>query len=369
MSSFDRYRPIAIAAPEQRSPMPILSRALATLRVAPLACLLALVAGCPDRPAPPVQAANPRPPASITPPLAPVDKPADLTIAFWNIEWLGKPEDRSGPARGVAQSPDEIAGAIHASGAAIVGLAEIVTRLPGRPIRSRELEAVVDALSAKSGSRWEYALNPGRSDGDQLTGVLWNAGRVTAVNASGKPWTQGKDEAWPIPTRRGRSSQGSGLWHRPPHAVKFSTRPGTADFVLIVVHMKADYQGDFAAHRREEAQALVDALPSVRKQFSDSDIIIIGDTNQIADREPAGEVFQAAGFTDLNPGLVRTNWRSGAMDRTYVLRSRPPTASSVFASASDADKRRLRIDDREFKRRFSDHFLITTTIALTPDDD
>lgn len=339
-------------------------RALALVLVAALA-----LAACDDRGAPPVADAVPRPTSApaATPPTA--TSTADLTIGFWNIEWLGKPDSRSGPARDIAQKPEDLADAIIESKVCILGLAEIVAPGPGRPIRSRELEAVVDVLNTRTKQRWEYVLSPGRADGDQLTGLLWNTARVTALNDVGKPWQQGRDEPWPVPVRRARSAQGSSLWNRPPHAVKFSAGSGKADFVVIVLHMKADYNGDFAAHRQQEAEALVDALPAVRDRFVDRDIVLLGDTNQIADTEASSKVFQAAGLTDLNPGTTRTNWRSGTMDRVFVPANRPAFDQPTFVSASDAFKRSRNWDDREFKRRLSDHFLVVTRVRAVPDDD
>ncbi|HNB59115.1 MAG TPA: hypothetical protein PK308_02300, partial [Phycisphaerales bacterium] len=35
--------------------------------------------------------------------------PDVLVLGTWNIEWLGKPDQRSGPARGGAQSPEDLA--------------------------------------------------------------------------------------------------------------------------------------------------------------------------------------------------------------------------------------------------------------------
>jgi len=341
-----------------------LSRLLASL----LLLTSSLAGACGDPPAP-ARTTHPAVPTTTIPARSAGEPARDLTVGFWNIEWLGKPGNRSGPARGVAQSPDDIADAIIDSKVSLLGLAEIVAPEPGRPIRSRELEAVVDVLADRTGQRWEYLLNPGRSVGDQLTGVLWNSAVLTAMNASGGAWQQGRDAAWAVPVRRGRSAQGSALWHRPPSAIKFSAGKGLTDFVVIVLHMKADYNGDFASHRQQEAQALADALPAVREQFTDADILLIGDTNQIADIEGASKAFAAAGFTDLNPGTARTSWRSGGMDRAFVPGGRPAFARPTFTVASTAFKRSRGLDDREFKRRLSDHFLIITTIGVVPDDD
>ncbi len=291
-----------------------------------------------------------------------------LRIASWNIEWLGKPEDRSGAAKGIAQRPEDMADYIRASDASIVAVEEIVTRQRGEPIRSPELEAAIAKLNS-SGQSWEYVLFPGRAEGDQLTGVLWNRKAVTALNASGKPWDQTRDRPWALPIPKARSAQGSALWNRPPHAMKFSTGEGKTDIVVIVLHMKADYNGDFAAHRKEEAAALVRALPEVRKAFQDDDVVIIGDTNCPQGPEPATRDIEAAGFVDLNARGLRTHWQGGTMDRAFVPTGQPEFAGRAFEVVSDGYLKPRGLSPRDFKQRFSDHYMIVTSLAIQADDD
>ncbi len=295
--------------------------------------------------------------------------PGQARIAAWNIEWFGKPEDRSGPARGIAQDPREVAAYIAASRAPIVGVCEIVTLVPGRPIRSREVESMIVELNRATAGDWKYALNPGRADGDQLTGVIWNAQIVTARTHKGTAFDPDRDVPWAVPVKKGRSSQGSGLWSRPPHAMKFSLGEGQTDVVVIMVHMKADYQGDFAAHRAEEARSLVDALPEVRRTFGDQDIVIIGDTNCVGDREPAVEALVNAGMRDLNRSGMQTHWRGGSMDRAIVPALQPEFASSGFQVVSEDYLRKMRWEPQDFKRRLSDHYLVVTDVQVMPDDD
>lgn len=295
---------------------------------------------------------------------------AVVTVGAWNIEWLGKPEDRSGAGKGVAQSPVDLAEVIAASGADVLAVAEVVTRVRGRPVRSREVEAVLAALNARPGQAWDYVLCPGRAEGDQLTGVLWNARTVTLLSASGKPWSQSSDAPWAVPVDlRQRGPQGSALWNRPPHAFKFSAGEGRTDFVVIPVHMKADFQGDFAEHRRLEAAALVAALPQIRRQFSDQDVIIAGDTNCARHEQPAIGVLEAAGFKDLNAADAATHWRGGAMDRVLVPTGQPEFRSSAFRVAGAEFRRQRSLAEADWKKRYSDHYAVTATVQVGPDDD
>lgn len=308
-----------------------------------------------------------------TPP-TPTEKSAaasgsEIRIASWNIEWLGKPEDRSGPAKNIAQDPEDLADVIHESGAVVVALQEVVTRVVGTPLRSREVEGILESLKKRTSNTWDYVLFPGRQDGDQLTGLMWNTKVLTAVKTDGTTWSQPKDVPWALPIPRGKSAKGSSLWNRPPHAMKFSTGDKKTDFVVIVLHMKADYQGDFAEHRQEEAQALVNALPQVRQVWKDQDIIILGDTNFVQADEPGAKVLVDANFKDLNERKMQTHWRSGAMDRTFTPKGQPEFESSRFDVVSENYLKKRKIKPEDFKRRYSDHYLTVATFKVMNDDD
>jgi predicted extracellular nuclease len=293
-----------------------------------------------------------------------------LRVGCWNIEWLGRPESRSGVAANVAQSAEDLADCIADSGVDVLALAEITTLVRGEPIRSREIEATIDKLNALRPGPWMYVLLPGRARGDQLTGVMWNSKALTALGEGDKPWDEQTDKPWAVPVDlKARSSQGGVLWARPPHAMKFRVGAEKTDFVLIPVHMKADYEGDFASHRREEAALLAGALEAVRAHFHDRDVIVLGDTNTLKDREPAIGELEGAGLADLNRGQVRTHWRSGAMDRVLVPADQPEFKARRFESPAEAYLRKRGMDAKEFKRRLSDHFLVYSTIDIGQDDD
>ena len=293
---------------------------------------------------------------------------SDLRIGAWNIEWLGKPEDRSGAAKGIAQDPRDLADCINASNVAVLALEEIVAA-PGRPLRSSEIEATIEVLSKKTSAKWDYVLFPGRAEGDQLTGIMWNTGKVTALNQAGKPWQEFTDEAWALPIPKARSASGSALWNRPPHAVKFTTGDGLTDFVTTVIHMKADYNGDFAAHRQEEAAALVRALTAVRTKFKDEDIVILGDSNCVGEHEPAIIELEKADYFDLNARHTQTHWQGGTMDRALVPTRQPEFEAHQFEVMSDRYLRDSGLTPRDYKRRYSDHYMVVMTLKIMKDDD
>jgi endonuclease/exonuclease/phosphatase family metal-dependent hydrolase len=288
--------------------------------------------------------------------------PANITIASWNIEWLGSPSQRSGEGKGVAQDPADLADAIKRSEATIIALQEISPTAtpnagPNDNPRSNELDAVVSKL----GNGWRYLLFPSRS-GDQFTGFLYNSTAVSLV-------TDREGDAWRVPVPTRKSSQGSGLWVRPPTAVKFSTGAGKTDLVLIVVHMKADFDGDFAKHREEEAKTLAALLPDVRRVFKDDDVVILGDTNMTVDQEAAEKTYESAGLKDLNTANTGTHWRGGGTDKIFVPSGQTEFSVSAFRVVSHDRVLSRSMSPAAYKRRFSDHYMVTTTVRVQDDDD
>ncbi len=326
---------------------------------------------------PPGTGSGPQSPSSSVP--APdVERPAPKTaasgstrplrIGSWNIEWLGKPEDRSGPAEGVAQTTQDLADYIIASDVSILAVQEIIATVNSRPIRSDEIEQTLDLIQQKTGDDWEYILFPGRQDGDQLTGVLWNTAEVRALDTKRGAWDQ-LDAPWPLPIERGRSAQGSALWNRPPHAMHFSAGDELSDFAVVVLHMKADYQGDFAAHRADEAAALCRVVPKVVSTFRETDVVILGDTNMTSAGETAMRTIEAAGYRDTNTDAKQTHWRGGAMDKVFVPSGQREFDGSRFEVMSDAYLRKARLSPQDFKTRLSDHYMVVMTMQVGPDDD
>jgi endonuclease/exonuclease/phosphatase family metal-dependent hydrolase len=156
---------------------------------------------------------------------------------------------------------------------------------------------------------------------------------------------------------------------RPPTAVKFSAGAGKTDFVLIVVHMKADFDGDFAKHREEEAKALAALLPDVRRVFKDEDVLILGDTNMTDDNEAAEKTYERAGLKDLNTANAGTHWRGGGTDKIFVPAAQPEFAASSFRVINHDRVLSRTMSPAAYKRRFSDHYMVSTTVRLQDDDD
>jgi hypothetical protein len=278
-----------------------------------------------------------------------------IRVGAWNIEWLGTPERRSGPARSHPQSPEALAEYILAADVDVLGLEEVKIDAEDGSDTNRALRQALAIVERERGGRWQHRLFATSYGRDQCTGIAWDAARVRPL-----------DEPRVVTDPRQVSAQGKRLWSRPPRGVLFSAGRGLTDFVVVVVHMKSDYGGDFALHRGEEAQHLAGDLPDV---FDDPDVMIVGDTNCDSHSEPAIVALTAAGFVDLNADDIATHWRYGALDRALVPADQPEFARRCFEVLSDSylDARDLKLED--FKVDYSDHFMVITEVDVMPDDD
>lgn len=278
-----------------------------------------------------------------------------LRVGAWNIEWLGSPQRRSGPARDQPRTPEALAEYILAADVDILGLEEIRIDAPDGSDRNALISAALRLVEQQRGGRWEHRLFPARGRREQCCGVAWDTTRVRPV---GQPRI--------ITAPQQQSVQGRTLWSRPPRGWLFTAGEGLTDFVLIVIHMKSNYGGDFARHRAQEAETLLAELPLA---FSDPDVLIIGDANCSSHAEPAVVALTAGGFVDLNADDRQTHWRYGPLDRAFVPAEQPEFARRYFEVLSDSFLGARKLTVRDFKVRYSDHFLIVTEIDVGADDD
>lgn len=333
------------------SPRPFLS-ALAALVVGSLLTAHIACQSPQSRPAPTPSSPTPRSAAA---------PPAPIRIGAWNIEWLGTPGSRSGPAKGHAQAAEDLADYIATAGVSILGVEEIAETDAAAPPEgsgwvartNATLRAAFEIVEARGGGSWRHQLYPARTGRNQLCGLAWNAARVTAVGA-------------PVPVTLSDPDAGATVWSRPPYAQMFSAGDGLTDFAVVVVHMKSNYNGDFSQQRAREADELVAALAQT---VADPDVLIIGDANCGSHAEPAVTKFEQAGFVDLNAADTPTHIRYGPLDRAFVPRGQPEFAASGFQVLREEYLSARGITEPDFKVRFSDHFMVVTELAVGPDDD
>ncbi len=276
----------------------------------------------------------------------------NISIGAWNIQFLGNPGQRSGCGKNVRQTAEDIAGYIAASRVDILALQEISDTDGQASTRTNAtLDRAFDILNDSDGNRWRYQLFAKRSQNQttQLTGVAWNERKVARV---GNPF-------------RLQMTTSGGEWDRWATAVKFKFGNNRTDIVLIPVHMKANFRGNFSAQREREAEALMNAISSVRSHFNDQDIVILGDTNILTRTEGAIAKFRNAGFVDLN-NADRTTMAEGSapFDRAFIPQNQPEfsiAAQDVFEPEGVAKE--------EFRIKFSDHYMIRFVVRVMNDDD
>lgn len=278
-----------------------------------------------------------------------------IRVGAWNIEWLGTPQRRSGPAKGQARTPKALAEYILAADVDVLGLEEIKIDADDGTDTNTLLSAAFEIVEEKRGGHWEHRVFPTHRGRDLCCGIAWDAARVTPL---GEPRI--------VTDPNIESVQDRTIWSRPPRGWLFSAGDGLTDFVVIVIHMKSNYGGDFSQHRGQEAQYLVADLPDA---FDDPDVLIIGDANCSTHTEAAVSAIRAAGFVDLNAGDIETHWRYGPLDRAFVPTGQPEFARQCFDVLSDSFFAAHELTVTDFKVRYSDHFMVITEIDVGADDD
>jgi hypothetical protein len=287
------------------------------------------------------------------PALAPTHPP--IRIGAWNIEWLGTPGSRSGPAKGHAQTAEDLADYILAADVSILGLEEIARTDADDTWTNQTLADAFALVSQRTGGAWNHRLFPARSGRNQNTGIAWDSSRVTPV---GEPLLALAREA--------RAADGKPLWARPPYGQTFRAGPGLTDFVVIPLHMKSDYGGSFAAQRAAEAAALLADLPQT---VHDGDVILIGDANCAGHAEPAVAALVEGGFVDLNAADQPTHIRYGPLDRAFVPAGQPEFLDRYFEVLRGTYLDARPMSEADFKVHCSDHFMVITRVTVMTDDD
>lgn len=281
-----------------------------------------------------------------------------IRVAAWNLHWLGRPDRR----RGVAQKPEDVAKYIQASQAALVALNEVSANEGTNDApTNKTLTRAFAILKTLTGDEWKHVLflRDESNDKDLLCGVAWNTSRVKMV---GKPFR--------IPVRKNK--QWSFIWNRHPYAVKFSTGEKKTDLVLIPVHMKSNRGGarKTSEQRAQEARTLIRCLGQVQNQYSDDDLVILGDFNTLYGSEPSQYRFAVAGLKDLNSADEKTwikdnRFSAAPFDRILLAADQPESKKcqmTVF-------KKHHLVSEETFRKFLSDHYLIYTDIPILEDDD
>jgi len=314
-----------------------------------------------------------------------------IQVASWNVEHLS-----GHPRADQRQSAFALADHIEMAGIDVIALQEIYVTDPAEEVRlSKNLGAPLVEIAAQDGKRrnsdldvvcavlkehlddepvWRYLLLPNRSKGDasQLCAVMWNTRRLTLKGA----------RALAVSHKEGLMN----LWDRTPHLVSFQSSVPTwrrdeqgkwqkleemRTLSMVPLHMKSNY-GGVTVNRRvraAEAATLCDALAAARQAAGDgwdSSVMLIGDTNILANDEPSVEEFLARGWRDLNNNDQSTYWspqypNGSPFDRIFVAEDRREFQYSRQYIMRSSD---LEAHDR----LLSDHYMIKTSVKDYVDD-
>jgi predicted extracellular nuclease len=310
-----------------------------------------------------------------------------LKIGTWNIEWLGRPDQRKSK---VDPKPADVASYIRASKVEVLSLNEIsVThRDPAGADRNRVLDETF-ALLSKDGGEWQYELYPKRAGSrdpqDQWLGVAWNTKIVSRIgNAS--PLAVEIDLAREQKLNDAMNPKGDGqvVLNRWPRAVKFSAGTGKTDFVVVPLHLKSNRGGEEATAqiRAYEIDLVKKGIERWRTEFADNDFILLGDFNTLRATEPLASALSTAGYRDCNTKDLKTyvSFQGGApFDRIFVVSTEPETKTTCTAEQRLGMPLAFTVvrpaiwkqgaTIKQFSSELSDHQMVTAGICVQVDDD
>lgn len=309
--------------------------------------------------------------------MVPLAQAEEFRIGAWNIEWLGFPNRRGRPGKDVEQTPVDLAAYIAEAKLDVLALEEIGVEKNSAPWTSKPLQQTVEELQKVHGQTWQYMLFPkidypkGTENfitRGQHLGIAWRSDRAKLI---GEPFS--------IPVGVNETFGGK-FWERRANAVKFSFGEGKTDVVLIPVHLKSNRNDVnpsdklFTQRQRQaEAKVFVAQLKSLKERFKDEDIVFLGDTNIFGPDDETPKILVDAGFVDLNQKDEGTTaaWGSGyssaPFDRIFVPANQPEFKNSV----QKVHKTKNGTDDeiKDYKKRHSDHYLVSCVIEVGNDDD
>lgn len=301
----------------------------------------------------------------------------DFRIGAWNIEWLGFPDKRGKPGKNVEQDPADLAKYIAEAKLDVLALEEIGVDKNSAPWRSKPLDKMMEELKSKHNQTWEYILfakadyPEGTEDfitRGQHIGLAWRTDRAKLV---GEPYSipVGKNETY-----------GNKFWERRATAVKLSFGEGKSDVVFVPVHLKSNRNDSNPSdplftqkHRQAEMKVFADHLKALQDKLHDQDIVLLGDTNILAPEDATSKILTDAGMIDLNQADEGTTaawgqgYSSAPFDRIFVAANQPEfsgTKQMVHKTKNGTDA-----EIKDFKKRFSDHYLVSCIIHVENDDD
>ncbi len=309
--------------------------------------------------------------------VTPAAQAEEFRIGAWNIEWLGFPSMRGKPGKDVEQSPADLAAYIAQAKLDVLSLEEIGVEKNEAPFTSKPLQLTLDELKRAHGQSWKYILFPKtdypKDTEDFITrgqhlGIAWRTDRAKMV---GEPYS--------IPVGENQTF-GDKFWERRANAVKFSFGQGKTDVVFVPVHLKSNRNDANTSdplftqkQRQAEVNVFVAQLKALKEKFMDEDIVLLGDTNILAPDDETPKILVDAGFVDLNAKELGTTaaWGSGyssaPFDRIFVPKNQPEFKNSVLKVHSTKNGTDDEIKD--FKKRHSDHYLVSCVIDVGNDDD
>jgi hypothetical protein len=328
-----------------------------------------------------------------------------IRIANWNIEWLGSErtaDDIKDNINPKPKNPEDLASYIKTGAPDVLSLNEISMEYrDSKGVgKNRILDATFDLLN-KAGASWQYELfakrDGSRAPRHQWTGLAWNSRKVTKVGETSVmsvPVDPVKEDAFK--KRLTPVESDTVVLSRWPSAIKLSAGVGKSDFVVIPLHLKSnngdpkELEGTQATPtsqavtptiRAYEWELLSQQIEIWRKEFTDDDIVLVGDVNTKSATEPVLQAMITSGYVDCNSQDSKTYIKgkfASPFDRIIIRSDQPETKESCTAANQNQPLgfRVVRPADwkagatvAQFNKFLSDHQMVVAGLCVGRDDD
>lgn len=181
-----------------------------------------------------------------------------------------------------------------------------------------------------------------------------------------------------------------------PSAIKLSAGAGKSDFVVVPLHLKSnngdpkELEGSKATQTAQavtptirvyEWELLSQQIAIWRKEFTDDDIVLVGDVNTKSATEPVMQAMIKSGYVDCNSQDLNTYIKgkfASPFDRIIVRSDQPETKESCLTASQNQPLgfRVVRPADwkagatvAQFNKFLSDHQMVVAGLCVGKDDD
>ncbi len=273
-----------------------------------------------------------------------------VRVGTWNMDYW-EPHKLCGAK---AKLPENMAEYIADANVDVLAMLEVSSSGTNKlgELTSASLDKVFSSLNKITSEEWKYRIFKNKTDFNLRVGIAWNEQKIEMV------------ADYLVPVKHKVETPKMRLWVRPPHAIKFSVKNSSTEFIVIPIHHKSNREGDCSEKRYFESCELARAIPKIKEVLKNDNIIITGRIFE-NHSEIGATKYINAGLIDLNPDDKITAYNRMSLGRIYVSQGKPEFAKRNFDVLEKKWLDKNNLNYRDFRKLYSDYYLFSTDIIIT----